>query len=64
MTAASPSRRSVLTAIAVVPVAGLPALADEAALASHPDAELLRLGAEFRPDPRGIPGGRRRGNPD
>jgi hypothetical protein len=47
MTAASPSRRSVLTAIAVVPVAGLPALADEAALASHPDAELLRLGAEF-----------------
>jgi hypothetical protein len=45
MTAAS--RRSVLTALAAVPVAGMPALADAAALASHPDAELLRLGAEF-----------------
>jgi hypothetical protein len=40
----SPSRRSVLTAL---PAAGVPALADVAALASHPDAELLRLGAEF-----------------
>jgi hypothetical protein len=45
MTAAS--RRSVLTALAAVPVAGVPAVADAAAFATHPDAELLRLGAEF-----------------
>jgi hypothetical protein len=36
MTADSPSRRSVLTALAVVPAAGVPALADVAD-ASEPD---------------------------
>src|SRR5262249_5670207 len=41
------SRRTVLTALAAATTAGVPALADAAALASHPDAELLRLGAEF-----------------
>jgi hypothetical protein len=39
-----PSRRTMLVALAAVPIAGVPTLAGGAA---HPDAELLRLGEEF-----------------
>jgi hypothetical protein len=42
-----PSRRAVLTALAAATTASVPALAVAGSIASHPDAELLRLGAEF-----------------
>jgi len=41
------SRRTVLTALAAATTASVPALAVAGSIASHPDAELLRLGAEF-----------------